>query len=106
MSFVIAGYTYIQHRLVNRPWGPECQFTMADAAGRHINDVVPIPSMDATNAVLKGLVEDYLTRKKAREDHEALFDRFFDDAGREVLEALHWLVRKIRANPAATLGQA
>jgi hypothetical protein len=45
MALEIEGYTYITHKLINRPWGPECRYTVARPDGTHINDVVPVSSM-------------------------------------------------------------
>ena len=41
MTLEIEGYTYITHKLINRPWGPEIRFTMARPDGSHINAVLP-----------------------------------------------------------------
>lgn len=30
MALAIEGYTYIAHKLIQRPWGAECRFTFAD----------------------------------------------------------------------------
>jgi len=35
----IRGYQYIAHKIVPRPWGIECRFTV-DKNGQHINDIV------------------------------------------------------------------
>ena len=35
----IRGYQYIAHKIIPRPWGIECRFTV-DKDGRHINDIV------------------------------------------------------------------
>jgi len=71
MALEIEGYTYITHKLINRPWGPEIRFTMARPDGSHINAVLPIPSMDATNQQLIDIVSAYLARLKEVEDMEA-----------------------------------
>lgn len=39
----LTGYTYIQHKIKQRPWGLECQFTVARADGSHINEVIGLP---------------------------------------------------------------
>jgi hypothetical protein len=37
---------YIQHRIIERPWGTECQFTV-DVGGWLVDDVIPIaPKME------------------------------------------------------------
>lgn len=53
---VIDGYKYITHKLINRPWGPECRYTVAKADGSHINDVVVIPSMKIEEKELTEIV--------------------------------------------------
>lgn len=40
----IAGYTYITHKLISRPWGSECRFTVKTENGVNIDDVIPVPS--------------------------------------------------------------
>ena len=42
MALTIPDYTYIAHKLINRPWGPEVRFTVARSDGSHINEVIPI----------------------------------------------------------------
>lgn len=37
----IKGYKYIQHRIINRPSGVECQFTV-DKDGEYINAIIPL----------------------------------------------------------------
>lgn len=106
MALNIEGYTYIAHKLIRRPWGPECRFTFARPDGSHINDVIPIGSIDISNADLVVLVTTYLGRMKAEEDRQALFSHVFDDSGKEIKEAVFWLIRKIRAYPNATIAQA
>jgi len=113
MALEIEGYTYITHKLINRPWGPEIRFTMARPDGSHINAVLPIPSMDATNQQLIDIVSAYLARLKEVEDMEAtqealdaLVCRVFDNSGEELQKALRWIVRKVRQYPNATITQA
>jgi hypothetical protein len=102
----IEGYTYIAHKLIQRPWGPECRFTFARPDGSHINDVIPIPSVDISTADLTALVTTYLGRMKAEEGRQALFSHVFDQAGPEVKEAVFWLIWQIRQYPNATYAQA
>jgi len=33
-------YQYITHKIIFRPWGVECRFTVARLDGTHINDIV------------------------------------------------------------------
>jgi hypothetical protein len=102
----IEGYTYIQHKLLNRAWGATCQFTFARPDGTHINSVVTIPSMDVTNQDLIDIVSAYLARKKAREDLAATYSHILDNVVPEVKEAVFWLIAKIREYPTATIAQA
>jgi hypothetical protein len=102
----IPGYTYVTHKLIPRPWGPECRYTVKDANDQFIDDVVPIKSMNISQADLIQVVTDRLRQMKDAKDYEDSFDRRFDDIGVEVKEALHWFVRKIRQFPNATLPQA
>lgn len=102
----IPGYTYITHKLIQRPWGPECRFTVSDPAGVHVNEVVAIPSMEATEVSLVEIISARLARMKAIGDREATFSKAFDNCGPELKQAIFWMVRKIRANPTATLAQA
>lgn len=103
---IIPGYTYITHKLIQRPWGPECRFTIADLSGNHINDVITIKGMDITEADLVFAISNRLAIIKEARDYEALVCHYFDGIGIEVREALYWLVRKIRQYPAATYAQA
>jgi hypothetical protein len=103
---IIAGYTYVTHKLIPRPWGPECRYTVKDSNDQFIDDVVPIKSMDISQTDLIQVVTDRLRQMKDAKDYEDSFDKRFDDIGVEVKEALHWLVRKIRQFPNATLVQA
>ena len=91
----IEGYTYITHKLIRRPWGPECRFTFARENGSHINEVIKIPGMDISNQDLIALVSARLAQIKAAEDREALYIKELDGFGPEVAEAIHWLIRKI-----------
>lgn len=61
MALTIPDYTYIAHKLINRPWGPECRFTVARPDGSHINEVIPIKSMKIEE---KELVEHITARLK------------------------------------------
>ena len=36
----IEGYQYITHKIIPRPWGIECRFTVARLDGTHINEIV------------------------------------------------------------------
>jgi len=102
----IEGYTYITHKLINRPWYPECRYTFARLDGSHINEVIQIPSMKISDKDLIALVSAALAKRKAAEDHEAKFCRLIDNWGDELKEALFWLIREIRQYPNVTLEQA
>lgn len=62
MALIIPGYTYIQHKLKLRPWGPECQFTVARPDGTHINEVIAVPSTKIEEKELEGLISSALVR--------------------------------------------
>lgn len=106
MALAIEGYTYIAHKLIQRPWGPECRFAFADTNGEHINGVVAIPSMETTNQQLIAIVTPFLTQYKAARGREARIIRIFDDLGPEIKEAIFWLIRNVRRYPNATYAQA
>lgn len=53
----IPGYTYIQHKVKQRPWGPEVQFTAARADGSHINDVIGLSTATPTEQELTALIQ-------------------------------------------------
>jgi hypothetical protein len=53
----IEGYTYIAHKLIQRPWGPECRFTVARPDGSHINEVIGISGLDISEADLPALIK-------------------------------------------------
>ena len=103
---IIAGYTYVTHKLISRPWGPECRYTFRRPDGTLIDDTVDVGSMDISDADLIDKVTARLAQLKVISDFRALLCHDFDDAGPEIKEALRWLVVKIRANPNATLTQA
>ena len=42
----IKGYKYITHKLIPRPWGSECRFTVARLDGTLIDNVVAIQDMN------------------------------------------------------------
>lgn len=56
---MIPNYTYITHRVVVRPWGIECLFTVADPEGNEINDIVVLESEieDIAAAIFARLAE-------------------------------------------------
>ncbi len=106
----ITGYKYIQHKIKPRPWGPECQFTVARPDGTHINEVIPIPSIDASESVLAERIQARLAMLEAVRQAEINYEkdrcRLFDGSGPEIREALSWVVRKIRQNTGITYAQA
>ncbi len=113
MALTIPDYTYVTHKLINRPWGPEVRFTVKDNANQFIDAVVPIDSMAATDSELVADISAYLSRlqevrqaEAEEQAREALVCRYFDNSGEEVREALHWLVKKIRQYPNTTLTKA
>lgn len=113
MALTIPDYTYITHKLVQRPWGPTLRFTVGRSDGPDINEVLPISSMQATDSELVTVISAYLAKWREMEqmerdaqEREANTCRDFDNSGEEVRKALHWLVRKIRQYPNATVTQA
>lgn len=106
MALIIPNYTYITHKLIPRPWGPECRFTVARPDGTHINEVVSIKTMQINDTDLVAIISNLLARMKTEEDRQAKFSRVFDSYGPEIKQAVHWIIRKVRANPNATVAQA
>ena len=51
---------YIQHKVIKRQWGAECQFTVA-VDGKQVNAVVPISSVKADDKELEKAISAYLT---------------------------------------------
>lgn len=102
----IPNYTYVTHKLISRPWGQECRFTVKNANGKFIDDVVPIKSMAVEESELVDTISKRLALWKEAEDREAITYHFFDHVGPEIKEALFWLIRKIRQYPNATYAQA
>ena len=62
MALTIEGYTYITHKLINRPWGPEVRFTVAREDGSHINEVAPVSSMKIEEKELVEAIVNLLKR--------------------------------------------
>lgn len=113
MALTIPDYTYITHKLVQRPWGPTVRFTVGRSDGPDINEVLPISSMQAKDSELVTVISAYLAKwremekmEKDAQEREANTCRDFDNSGEEIREALRWLVRKIRQYPNATVTQA
>jgi len=52
--------TYITHKLIKRPWGAECRFTVAKDDNTHINEVISIPSINIEESELIKLIEQRL----------------------------------------------
>jgi len=52
----IPGYTYIAHKLVLRPWGAECRFTVKEGDNPDINEAITIPGMDIKEKDLVSLI--------------------------------------------------
>jgi len=52
----IPGYTYVTHKLIDRPWGPECRYTVRDADGKLLDDVAAIPAMSVTEDALVDII--------------------------------------------------
>jgi len=68
---------YIQHRILVRPWGWECQFTV-DLDGRYIDEVLPIDSKADEKAISQA-IDDRLLEIKNR----------LQDAAQEVPERIY-----------------
>ena len=57
----IKGFKYIQHKLKQRQWGCECQFTVvSETDGRTFNEVIAIPSLKIEEKELVIYVEERL----------------------------------------------
>ena len=57
----IPGYEYITHKLIERPWGCELRYTVKDASGNLIDDVVSIPAMDISDNELVTIITERLS---------------------------------------------
>ena len=66
----IEGYTYITHKLIDRPWYPECRYTFARSDGSHI--------------CIRGVEED------------GLYDMDNEELGHEFKHILHWRDKAIK----------
>jgi hypothetical protein len=107
MALDVSGYTYITHKRIQRPWGPECRYTVKrQSDGKLFDDVISISSLAVTDESISNLIVTRLAQMQEMEDYEAKFSHHFDDIGPEVREALNWLIRKIRQYPNATYAQA
>lgn len=72
----ILGYTYITHKLIERPWGPELRFTIEDSQGQHINEAIPIGSMSATEAEIVEAILACLDRRRLAKELEESLDGY------------------------------
>ncbi len=66
----IPGYTYITHKLIQRPWGPECRFTVQDSDGQFIDEVIPVQSMEVTEEELSVLISERADRIKLSQQEQ------------------------------------
>jgi hypothetical protein len=57
----IPGYEYIMHKFIERPWGYECRYTVKDANGNLIDDVVSVSAMDISEGELVTIITDRLS---------------------------------------------
>lgn len=59
----LKNYTLIAYKLMQRPWGPECRYTVSpDTGGVDINDVISIPDMKILESDLAKLIQERLVR--------------------------------------------
>ena len=101
----IPGYKYIGHRIMIRPWGIECLFTV-DRDGQHFNDIVMVETGNENETVIADAIVKRLVPVIAAIQRESIRCKEFDNVGPELKEALFWLVKQIRKYPNATLAQA
>lgn len=106
MALTIPDYTYIAHKLINRPWGSEVRFTVARSDGSHINEVIPIKSMKIEE---KELVEHITARLKqieasivamAAEEQRMIAEQQKEEERKTFSD---YMLAKIETNPKATL---
>jgi hypothetical protein len=74
----LPGCEYITHKLIQRPWGPECRFTVRLSDGDEINEVISVPNMGITEEELASLIlrRTEIIQKAlqdAKRDREATF---------------------------------
>jgi len=101
----IPGYTYLTHKIIFRPWGIECRFTVG-RDGQHFNDIVMLETGNENETVIADAIVKRLVPVIAAIQRESIRCKEFDNVGPELKEALFWLVQQIRKYPNATLAQA
>lgn len=58
----LKNYTLVAYKLIQRPWGPECRYTVARLNGSHINEVISIPNLKIDEMSLATLILESLKR--------------------------------------------
>jgi hypothetical protein len=106
MALVISGYTVVQHKLVQRPYGATCQFTVIDSKGNYIDEEIKVTSMVISDSDLGTIVSAWLARRASLIAYEASLINTFHLLSPEIFQIVVWVVQQIRTNPGATLAQA
>jgi hypothetical protein len=73
----IEGYKYIQHNIITRPWGIECQFTVVKIDGTHINDIVMVKSEKADEKEIASLITQRLIEVDHIKEPEPLPEKIY-----------------------------
>jgi hypothetical protein len=66
----IAGYKYIAHKLIERPWGPECRFTLSREGKPDFNEVIAISNLKIEEKDLIELIEAHIMRGDVEREPE------------------------------------
>jgi len=103
MALEIEGYDYITHKIVQRPWGKECRFTVKGTKG-NIDDVISVAE-NVTDEELVLKIKNHAEYRERQKDREDRTCQVFDNTGPEVRQALNWIVRYIKANPTKNKSQ-
>ena len=74
----IEGYQYITHKIIPRPWGIECRFTVARPDGTHINEIVMLNDGKEDEAQLAFLIFEKLKRVDIPSEL-SLYERIFTE---------------------------
>lgn len=90
----IDGYTYVQHRLVSRLSGDECQFTVADEDDEHINMAIPVPDIKIGEEDLAKLILAALLAKSAVSADPSIIDPIAEAVAAKEAEIKALLVEK------------
>jgi hypothetical protein len=71
----IEGYKYLAHKIVPRPWGIECRFTV-DKNGLHFNDIVMLETGKEDEKEIAGIILKrmlVMDRPDAKQEPEKIY---------------------------------